>query len=193
MGQFTDQASLLVDSFTGEGRGSGDAAFEAVYADLRRLAAFLIARQPPGQSLQATELVNEAYFRLVGGEQVDWSNRRHFVNTVAQAMRQVLIDRARRKAAGKRGGDRPRIDLAAIDVGVADRLPVDQYEQLEHAVNVLDDVNARWGEIVRMRFILGLTIAETAEVMDISPALVKKDWRFARAWLVNRLRRQPDG
>ncbi len=193
MGQFTDQASLLVDSFTGEGRESGDAAFEAVYADLRRLAAFLIARQPPGQSLQATELVNEAYLRLVGGEQVDWSNRRHFVNTVAQAMRQVLIDRARRKAAGKRGGDRPRIDLAAIDVGVADRLPVDQFADLEHAVNVLDDVNARWGEIVRMRFILGLTIAETADVMDISPALVKKDWRFARAWLANRLKGQPDG
>ncbi len=187
VGALPAEATGLLDSFRGEEVGTDLPWFESTYDDLRRLAGFLMDRQPPGQTLQATALLNEAYLRLVGGEQVDWSNRRHFINTVTLAMRQVLVDRARGKAALKRGGGVGHVDIGTIDVGVADRVPAEQAERVEQAVGALEQANTRWGEIVRLRFHAGLTIEQTAEVMSISPALVSKDWRFARAWLAHDL------
>jgi len=185
-GALPAQATGLVDSFRGE-RGQDAPSFESTYQDLRRLAGFLMDRQPPGQTLQATALLNEAYLRLVGGERVDWSNRRHYINTVALAMRQILMDRARGKAALKRGGGLRRVDIDTIDVGVADRVPVEQSERVEEALIALEQANSRWGEIVRLRYHAGLTIEQVSEVMSISPGLVSKDWRFARAWLAHML------
>ncbi len=187
VGALPAEATGLLDSFRGEQGGPDLPWFESTYDDLRRLAGFLMDRQPPGQTLQATALLNEAYMRLVGGERVDWSNRRHFINTVTLAMRQVLVDRARRKAAEKRGGGGGHVDIGTIDVGVADRVPAEQAERVEQAVGALEQAKPRWGEIVRLRFHAGLTIEQTAQVMSISPALVSKDWRFARAWLAHDL------
>ena len=102
-------------------------------------------------------------------------------------MRHVLTDRARRYASDKHGGGRQRVRLGDIAPGVAESFPMDRINELEHAVDRLGQSNPRWGEIVHLRYFAGLTIEQTAEVMNISPALVKKDWKFARAWLVQAL------
>ncbi len=130
VGTLPAEATGLLDSFRGEEQEPDLPWFESTYDDLRRLAGFLMDRQPPGHTLQATALLNEAYLRLVGGERVEWSNRRHFINTVTLAMRQVLVDRARRKAAEKRGGSGDHVDVGTIDVGVADRVPVEHAERV---------------------------------------------------------------
>ena len=123
----------------------------------------------------------------MGSEHVNWKKRRHFVNTVARAMRQVLTDRARRVARARPEGDRRRVDPAEISAGVAESFPLERATELERAVVRLEAGNPRWGEVVHLRFFAGLTIEQTAEVMEVSPALVKKDWKFARAWLMSAL------
>lgn len=186
-GELPKDVTLLLESIRDGDQRAERRLFELMYQELRRLAGFLMAREPPGHTLQATALVNQVYLKLVGGEQVDWSNRRHFIDTVARAMRHILVDRARRYASKKHGSDHKRIDLAQISPGVAASFPMERMEELERAVSRLEGFKARWGEIVHMRFFAGLTIEQTAEVMEISPALVKKDWKFARAWLLSTL------
>ncbi|MHC4218850.1 MAG: ECF-type sigma factor [Planctomycetota bacterium] len=175
----------LLETLRGDEGVAGQRLFEDAYGELRHLAGFLMRREPPGHTLQATALVHEAYLKLVGNEQVDWNNQRHFINTAARAMRQVLIDRARRHASEKYGGHRRRVTITDVDVGTADTFPIERMGELAEAVNQLSEANARWGELVHLRFYAGLTIEQTAEIMGISPALVNKDWRFARAWLAN--------
>jgi len=186
-GELPKDVTLLLESIQGGDQRAEGRLFELMYQELRRLAGFLMAREPPGHTLQATALVNQAYLKLVGGEQVDWSNRRHFIDTVARAMRHILVDRARRYASKKHGGDHSRVDLAEISPGVIQSFPIGRMEALEQALCRLEGFKARWGEIVHLRFFAGLTIEQTAEVMEISPALVKKDWKFARAWLLSTL------
>lgn len=160
-----------------------DQSFEQLYAELRRFAAHLMRGQLAGATLQPTALVNEAFLKLVGIEPAGFRDRRHALNTYALAMRQILIDRARRKATPRHGGHRQRVSMEQLDGGGAASIPPDRIEDLEVAITQLEAHNPRWSEIVRLRFFSELTIEQTAEVMDISPALVKKDWRFARAWL----------
>ncbi len=186
-GELPKDVTLLLEAIRGGDERAEGRLFEMTYRELRRLAGFLMDREPPGQTLQATALVNEAYLKLVGGEPVNWTNRRHFINTAARAMRHVLTDRARRYASDKHGGGRQRVRLGDIAPGVAESFPMDRINELEHAVDRLGQSNPRWGEIVHLRYFAGLTIEQTAEVMNISPALVKKDWKFARAWLVQAL------
>lgn len=168
-----------------------------VYDELRRIAGGYMRRERPGQTIEPTALVHEAFVRLMQGAQPDWQGRTHFLAVAARSMRQILIERARAKQTAKRGGDRDRITLdesvlavdgagdGAVDV---DLLAID--EALE-ALAALDEQQAR---IVELRFFGGLTIEEAAAALDISPATVKRHWTVAKAWLRRevRLGRQRD-
>ena len=156
-----------------------------VYAELRRLAATMAGRLPPGQTLQPTALVHEAYLRLVGDQDPGWSGRRHFFGAAARAMRDILVEQARRKGARKHGGGARRVELteglAVIEPPVGDLLAVDEAIQKLHAEK------PRLAEIAMLRYFAGLSVDETAAVLGISASTVAREWRFARAWLTRRL------
>jgi RNA polymerase sigma factor (TIGR02999 family) len=169
----------------------GDAAalevlLPAVYDELRRLAAAQLQHERPGHTLQPTALAHEAYLRLVNQRDVTWQNRAHFLGLAAQAMRRILADHARRRRAEKRGGDAVRVSLDESDVPAVST-PV-MADELDVALEDLARLEPRHARIVELRFFGGLTIEETAEVMGVSPATVKRDWLLARAWLHRELR-----
>ena len=156
-----------------------------VYAELRALAAALTSQLQPGQTLQPTALVHEAYLRLVRGQDPGWEGRRHFFGAAARAMREILIEQARRKAAVKHGGHGRRVELAE-GLAVIEP-PAEDVLALDEAVQQLQEQDPRLAEIVLLRYYTGLSIEETAEVIGASLSTVKRDWRFARAWLAERL------
>ncbi|HEV3236727.1 MAG TPA: sigma-70 family RNA polymerase sigma factor [Gemmataceae bacterium] len=161
-----------------------------VYEELRRLAVQKIAQEKPGQTLQATALVHEAYLRVVGSEQVQsWDNRRHFFAAAAEAMRRILIDQARRKLSVKRGGDRKRqpIDDLAPLVGPHGK-PVEDLLALDEALKQLEAEDPVKAQLVKLRYFAGASLEETAQLMDISPATAKRYWIYARSWLYGKLR-----
>lgn len=157
----------------------------SVYEELRRLAATLLSRVPPGQTLQPTALVHEAYLRLVRGHDPGWEGRRHFFGAAARAMRDILVEQARRKSAQKHGGKSRRVDLtealALIEPPADDLLAVDE------AIEKLRAEKPYLAEITELRFYAGLSVEETAAVLDTSPSTLAREWRFARAWLSRRL------
>lgn len=158
-----------------------DALLPLVYAELRRVARGYLRHEKPGQTLQATALVHEAYLRLLGEAHVSWQNRAHFCAIAANSMRQILIEQARRRKALKRGGNVDRISVdeglvAAQDVGV-DVLALDE------ALDRLAALDAARARIVELKYFGGLTVEEIAEVTGTSPATVKRGWALARAWL----------
>jgi RNA polymerase sigma factor (TIGR02999 family) len=168
--------------------GSGDREayarlYEAVYAELRRVAGANLRREAPGHTLQPTALVNEAYLRLAPG--AAWENRRHFFGAAAEAMRRILVDHARKRRSGKRGGDFERVTLYGVDVA-ADDCVVDVLA-VDAALTELDASRPRLAQLVGLRCFAGMSIEEAAEALGISPATAKRDWAFARAWLVERL------
>ena len=153
-----------------------------VYDELRQLAAQRLSQEKPGQTLQATALVHEAYVRLVGTEQVrQWNSRGHFFAAAAEAMRRILIDHARRKQRRKRGGDRARVDLDVVDPA-APESPEDLVA-LDEALNKLAATDGEAAEVVQLRFFAGLPIPEVAELLGISPRTADRLWAYARAWL----------
>jgi RNA polymerase sigma factor (TIGR02999 family) len=157
----------------------------AVYAELRHLAAALTARLPPGQTLQPTALVHEAYLKLVRDQDPGWEGRRHFFGAAAQAMREILVDQARKKARLKRGGGGQRIELSE---GLAlIHPPADNVLALDEAIQVLQAEEPRLVEIVLLRYYTGLSVEETASVVGRSVSTVTREWRQARAWLTKRL------
>lgn len=156
-----------------------------VYAELRRLAAVLTGQLPPGQTLQPTALVHEAYLKLVRNHDPGWEGRRHFFGAAAKAMGEILVDQARRKASLKRGGGGQRIDL--IEGLALIEPPADDVEALDEAIQQLEVEEPRLAEIVRLRYYTGLSVEETASVVGLSVSTVMRDWRFARAWLAGRL------
>jgi len=153
----------------------------AVYDELRRLASVLTQQLRPGQTLQATALVHEAYLRLVGKRDPGWQGRRHFFGAAARAMRQVLIEQARRKASHKHGGRRRRIELA--DGMAFVEPPADDLLALDEAIRKLQDHKPHLAEIVMLRYFAGLSVEETADVLGESVRTVYRDWRHARTWL----------
>jgi len=165
-----------------------------VYDELRRLAACRLANEKPGQTLQATALVHEAWLKLAGGEaKPRWNDRTHFFAAAAEAMRRILVDNARRKRCVRHGGELERVDLAAIQLAapVADE---DELLAVHEALDELAKVDARKAELVKLRFFVGLNFAEAAEVLGVSEATAKRDWAFARAWLYRRSGRgEPPG
>ena len=161
----------------------------AVYAELRRLAAALTARLPPGQTLQPTALVHEAYLKLVRDQDPGWEGRRHFFGAAAQAMREILVDQARRKASIKHGGHGQRVELSE---GLAlIEPPVDDVLALDEAIQRLQAEEPHLAEIVRLRYYTGLSVEETAAVIGRSVSTVTREWRQARAWLAGQLKKEP--
>jgi RNA polymerase sigma-70 factor (ECF subfamily) len=164
---------------------------EAVYAELHRIASRCMAGERAGHSLQPTALVNEAYMRLVGVQDVQWQNRQHFLSMAARQMRRVLVDIARAKNFQKRGGD-------AVHVTFDQDLPVVQEPgrdlvALDNALEALAKVDERKARVVEMRFFGGLSVEESAHALEVSVDTVMRDWKMAKAWLLRELRRPAAG
>ncbi len=160
-----------------------------VYDELRRLAAAYLRNERRAHSLQPTALVNVAYLCLVGQTNLKWQDRAHFLGLAARTMRRVLVDHARRHHAAKRGGELKRVTLIGLIAGEQAR-DVDLVA-LDEALSRLSAVDEPKGRMVELRFFGGLTVEETAEVMGISPATVKRMWAFAKAWLYRELQENP--
>jgi RNA polymerase sigma factor (TIGR02999 family) len=157
-----------------------------VYEELRKLAAQKLSHEKPGQTLQATALVHEAYARLVGGEpDAQWNSRGHFFAAAAEAMRRILVESARRKNREQHGGGRRRLELDHLDVA-SDQLD-DQLLDLNDAIDRLAAVNARAAELVKLRYFAGLTGREAAAVLNVSPRKADQIWAYARSWLLDAL------
>jgi RNA polymerase sigma factor (TIGR02999 family) len=158
-----------------------------VYDELRRLAAQRLAREKPGQTLQATALVHEAYLRLVdAAHSRSWENRRHFFAAAAEAMRRILIENARRKLSAKHGGGRTRVDLDEADL--VSRAEPDELLDLDDALAGLAGEDPDAAQLVRLRLFAGLSVEQAAEVLGVSRAGAYQQWTYARAWLNARLR-----
>lgn len=171
---------LLLDWGNGD-RAALDKLVPVVYQELRRLAAYYMRRERPGHTLQTSALVNEAYMRLVDYSQMRWQSRAHFFAVAAQAMRRILVEHARKRHFAKRGGGAVKVsfDEAAI---VSQEQAADLVA-LDDALTSLEAMDERKARIVELRYIGGLNIEETAEVLAISPATVQREWRAAKAWL----------
>jgi RNA polymerase sigma factor (TIGR02999 family) len=161
-----------------------------VYEELRRLAAAKMARENPGQTLQPTALVHEAWLRLGGDAQPPWANRAHFFAAAAESMRRILIDQARRKRAVRHGGDLAKV--SAHDTGFDLAAPAVDDEELllvNEALAALAVHDARKAELVKLKYFAGLTLEEAADALAISHRTAKRDWAYARAWLFNEVQR----
>jgi RNA polymerase sigma factor (TIGR02999 family) len=157
-----------------------------LYAELRRLAAALTTRLQPGQTLQPTALVHEAYLRLVGLRDPGWEGRRHFFGAAARAMRQILIEQARRKGSRKRGGGARRVELSK---GLAlIEPPADDLLALDEAIGQLQAEDPHLAEVVLLRYYTGLSVEETAGIVGRSASTVTREWRLARAWLAGKMK-----
>ena len=181
------QATILLGAVERGDPKATDQLLELVYQDLRHLANHKMAQEPPGQTLQPTALVHEAWLRLVGSEHPNFENRAHFFSAAAEAMRRILIDRARRRSALRHGGQLQRVDLDECNVAV----PEADAELL--AVNeALEELAKEYpiqAEVVKLRYFGGQTNEETAQILGISLTTVKNYWAFARAWLLQQIQR----
>jgi RNA polymerase sigma factor (TIGR02999 family) len=170
--------------------GAAEQLLPLIYEELRKLAAARLAREAPGQTLQATALVHEAYVRLVDvGATRRWNGRGHFFAAAAQAMRRILIDSARHKQSLKAGGERLRIDLSGIELAV--EAPDIDLLALDQALEKLERIDPRKAELVKLRFFVGLSNQEAAEALGICTSTADNDWAYARCWL--RLELEPAG
>jgi RNA polymerase sigma factor (TIGR02999 family) len=158
-----------------------------VYDELRRLAAWRLANERPGQTLQATALVHEAWLRLVGEEDPGWQGRRHFFGAAAEAMRRILVENARRKKRLRHGGQLQRVDVE--DVDIASPVPEDELLAMDEALNHLAEVDPRAAELVKLCFFVGLTQEEAAQELGVSISTVERTWGFARAWLFREMQK----
>jgi RNA polymerase sigma factor (TIGR02999 family) len=156
-----------------------------VYEELRKLAAHKMSLQPPGQTLQATALVHEAYLRLLGKEEKRWENRRHFFSAAAEAMRHILIDRARRRLRVRHGEQAEKVPLDGIEIAAPAREEI--VLQLDEALEKLAQISPEQAEIVKLRFFAGFTEPEIADVLNLSERSVQRQWSYAKAWLFERI------
>jgi RNA polymerase sigma factor (TIGR02999 family) len=162
--------------------GASDQLMPLIYDELRRIAGAQMRRERPGHTLQSTAVVHEAYLRLMGEQDLDWQNRAHFFAIAAKTMRRVLLDYARQRHAGKRGGEAARkVDLDA-DLLIADER-LDDVVAVDELLGRLQEMDPQQARIVELRFFAGLNVEETAEVMGISETTVKREWRSAKAWI----------
>jgi len=171
---------LLADWGKGD-RAALDKLFPLVQSELRRIAQRQMSHERPGHTLQATALVNEAYLKLAGQQGFDWQNRAHFFAVCAQVMRHILIDHARAHARDKRGGGAIQVSLNEALVVAEDQAA--HFIALDEALRVLEHLDPQKGKIVELRYFGGLSVEEAAEVMNISPRTVRREWQRAKAWL----------
>jgi RNA polymerase sigma factor (TIGR02999 family) len=162
---------------------ASDELLPLVYQELRQLAEAKLAHEKPGQTLQATALVHEAYMRLVGGNSPQlWDSSRHFFAAAAESMRRILIERARARASLKRGGDRERVRLEVAEPAILP-LACDDILGLEEALQKLEQQHPRKAELVKLRFFAGLSVPQAASALEISTTTAENDWAYARSWL----------
>jgi RNA polymerase sigma factor (TIGR02999 family) len=174
----------LLDAAAAGDRQAADELLPLVYAELRRLAAARMAAEAPGQTLQATALVHEAYLRLVGGEQPrDWNGRGHFFAAAAGAMQHVLVDRARRRAALKRGGGAARVDVPEDAIAAPDSRGDAEVLAVDDALGRLAAADPQAAELVKLRYFAGMSIPDAAAALGISSRTADRLWAYARAWL----------
>jgi RNA polymerase sigma factor (TIGR02999 family) len=171
---------LLADWGRGD-RAAFDKLYPLVHDELRRIARRQMSQERPGHTLQATALVNEAYLKLAGQDGLEWHNRAHFYAVCSKVMRHILIDHARAHARDKRGGGAVQVSLDEVAIAFEER--AEELVALDEALASLEQLDPRKGEIVQLRYFGGLSLEETAEVLDVSPRTVRREWRRAKAWL----------
>lgn len=176
----TDVTQILNAIEGGDARAAGEL-LPLVYDELRTIAAHKMSQESPGHTLQATALVHEAYIRLVGSDAQNWSGRNHFFAAAAEAMRRILIDRARRKKRMKRGGGLKRTDLNGIDIAI-EGLSYDLIA-LDEALDKLAKLDKVKADLIKLRYFAGLTGKQAANVLGISPSTADEHWAYVRAWL----------
>ena len=179
----TDVTQILAQIESGD-PSAAEQLLPLVYEELRKLAAAKLVQEKPGQTLQATALVHEAYVRLVDGERAQhWNSRSHFFGAAAEAMRRILVETARRKQTQKLGGDWVRIPAPPEDLAVSSERDPSELLAVHEMLERLAAKSPRAAELVKLRYFLGCTLAEAAEVLGIAPATAEDDWTYARAWL----------
>lgn len=178
------QVTQILESISAGDPHAAEELLPLVYAELRRLAARQLRREAAGQTLQPTALVHEAFLRLIGNEP-NWDNRGHFFAAAAEAMRRILIDRARKKKRQKRGAGARRLELQDLDL--AYEMPADELLALDEALEKLQAAEPVKAELIKLRFFAGLTMEQAAEILSISRATADRYWQFSRAWLYHEL------
>ncbi|MHC4587138.1 MAG: sigma-70 family RNA polymerase sigma factor [Planctomycetota bacterium] len=181
----TEVTRILVAIEQGDAKAA-DGLLPLVYEELRRVASRKMSQEQPGQTLQATALVHEAYLRLVEDEPQSWNSRGHFFAAAAEAMRRILIENARRKQRLKRGGDRQRVGLDDADIAIEE--PSTNLLALDEALTKLLEIDKTKAKLVKLRYFAGLTLEQAAEMLDISPTTAKRHWTYAKAWLYGKIR-----
>ena len=176
----------LLEAAVGGDRQAVDQLLALVYDELRGIAQARMGGLGPGQSLRPTDLVHEAYIKLVGAGDRTWENRRHFVNAAGTAMRSILVDRARARLTRKRGGDRQREPLYN-DIAVFDHDPAALLEMNE-ALEAFSKEDERASQVVSLRVFLGMTESDIADVLGVTDRTVQRDWKYAKAWLADKMR-----
>ena len=179
------EITQLLQQLNAGDKAAKDKLFECVYHELRRQASAYLRHERSGHTLQTTDLVHEAYFKLVDAARVEWQDRSHFLSIASRAMRQVVIDHARRHASAKRGGEQRRVDLDAVQIAVVERAGT--LVALDDALTRLTAFSPRLGQVVELRFFGGLTEEETARVLGVTDRTIRRDWIKARGWLHQQL------
>lgn len=182
-----DDLTRLLNHASDGGRLSADQLLPLVYQKLRQLACEKMSREASGHTLQATALVHEAWLR-VGGESQGWQNRWHFFSAAAEAMRRILIDRARSKRAERHGGKLQFVDVDAVEIAAP--LKENELFEVHESLDRLEAQHPQKAELVKLRYFVGLTIAEAAEVLGISTATAERHWAIARVWLFREIQKQ---
>jgi RNA polymerase sigma factor (TIGR02999 family) len=176
------EVTLLLTELRDGNQQAANRLMPLIYNELRKMAGSYMQRERSGHTLQATALVNEVYMRLAGGETAPWQNRAHFFAIAAHAMREVLLDYARRHNAGKRGGkDAQKVTIDVELRGVSPK--IENVIAIDEALERLARIDPRQSRLIELRFFAGLSVEEAAEVMGVSPVTVKREWRSAKAWL----------
>ncbi len=185
----SDVTALLIELRDGD-REALDELLPCVYDELHRQAHYQLRGDRPSPTINTTALVHEAYFKLVDHHWVDWQDRSHFFAVAVRAMRQVIVDHARKRQAQKRGGGTP--DLPLDEERIRPEAQADRLVALDEALTRLEQLDERQSKVVECRFFGGFKVAETADILDVSPTTVKRDWRTAKAWLHREMKRMEE-
>jgi RNA polymerase sigma factor (TIGR02999 family) len=185
--RWLSDVTRILDAFQHGDPQAADELLPLVYNELRRLAACRLANEKPGQTLQATALVHEAYLRLIGKEDPGWQGRRHFFGAAAEAMRRILVENARRKKRLKHGGQMERLNVD--DVEIPSPMLDEDLLAMDEALNRLVEVDSRAAELVKLCFFVGLTQEQAAKELGISISTAERSWAFARAWLFREIQK----
>jgi len=182
------EATRILQSIDSGDPNAAEELLPLVYNELRRLAASKMARENPGQTLQATALVHEVYIKLIGSENQEWKGSAHFFGAAAEAMRRILIDNARRKQRARHGGGKPKVDLDKVDVAMES--DSDTLLLIHEALDALAKEDPLKAELVKLRFFVGMSVSEAGQMLGLSERTIHRHWTFTRAWLYEHIKLQ---